>query len=739
MKNKNQERIQDTINKQQLTKGLFKSTLIEDKLTISHLSFDMDKLFISFQIKYKNAGKMKLVIRERNMKKEWVENLSLNRDKGDTYIKVNLRKFIEDYYNMVSRWDFYIIEEEQSSSLIREYRLGLYDSPIKRKHERYYEPFKTNGLNTITPYLTIKNGLSLVIKKYIHLQNEKLAHKVKLSKFKMNLNQIIGKVYLELPEVDSYTVRSLFLKYRHNSEVKDYHFNIKEYKKNKTKALIKFSIDLSLLELENYYWDFYIKVDIAGETYYIRIKNPSLTVRLRLNSNLINQSYEYNNGFWVYPYITSINTIALIYKEKEEYEDYKYYIKETLAFYFYLLFKWFYKQKNIWLVFEKFADGAQDNGYYFFKYCYNERKEKKLFYIIKPDSPDIKNLKGMNDRVLNFMSFKYMVYLYAANLLVSSESKNHVYNLRAQKGRLKKALTHKKIVFLQHGVIGLKRIDHIFNKSGPNAVDLFMVSSEYEKKIVMENFLYDDREVVITGLCRWDIIHDQSEGESSVLLMPTWRSWMDDMPKEKFVLTDYYKNYVELLNSNELQNVLDNHKINLNFYIHPKFKYYIDKFNSKNERIKIYQSGDEKLNQLLMKSSMLITDYSSVAWDMYYQKKPVVFYQFDINEYNKHQGSYLNMENDLFGDRAFEKEDLINLIDRYASRSFKEKDKYKKMRDKYFKYNDKKNASRAYRAIMDNEKLLSRKREATHYKKIKKAIKILRKKVKIKSLGKYTI
>lgn len=41
---------------------------------------------------------------------------------------------------------------------------------------------------------------------------------------------------------------------------------------------------------------------------------------------------------------------------------------------------------------------------------------------------------------------------------------------------------------------------------------------------------------------------------------------------------------------------------------------------------------------------MLITDYSSICWDFFYQKKPVYFYQFDINKFNKIRGSYVNIE-----------------------------------------------------------------------------------------------
>lgn len=41
------------------------------------------------------------------------------------------------------------------------------------------------------------------------------------------------------------------------------------------------------------------------------------------------------------------------------------------------------------------------------------------------------------------------------------------------------------------------------------------------------------------------------------------------------------------------------------------------------------------VQQLLKESLLLITDYSSVFFDMMYMNKPVIFYQFDENQYRK--------------------------------------------------------------------------------------------------------
>ena len=54
--------------------------------------------------------------------------------------------------------------------------------------------------------------------------------------------------------------------------------------------------------------------------------------------------------------------------------------------------------------------------------------------------------------------------------------------------------------------------------------------------------------------------------------------------------------------------------------------------------IRLIPFGTMPLNQLLMSCHMLITDYSSVCWDMLYQNKPTLFYQFDLDQYNEAHG-----------------------------------------------------------------------------------------------------
>ena len=103
-----------------------------------------------------------------------------------------------------------------------------------------------------------------------------------------------------------------------------------------------------------------------------------------------------------------------------------------------------------------------------------------------------------------------------------------------------------------------------------------------------------------------------------------------------------------------------------------------------------------------MKSSMMISDYSSVIWEMYYLKKPCVFFQFDIEKYLQYEGLYMDPKTDLFGDVAYTSDKLIALIQETIKNGFVEKDIYANMRKEYFSLMDHDNSKRIYEAIVNS-------------------------------------
>jgi CDP-glycerol glycerophosphotransferase (TagB/SpsB family) len=149
-----------------------------------------------------------------------------------------------------------------------------------------------------------------------------------------------------------------------------------------------------------------------------------------------------------------------------------------------------------------------------------------------------------------------------------------------------------------------------------------------------------------------------------------------------------------------LQRILEENHVKLIFHIHPKLKEFLKEFHTEGKNVELAAFGVRPLNELLMECSMLVTDYSSVSWDACYMGKPVLFYQFDLEMYLKANGSYLDMDRELFGDRCLTQEELLDKILEYIHRDFREKEEYGRMRKKYFTYQDKNNSKRTLEFIL---------------------------------------
>ena len=99
---------------------------------------------------------------------------------------------------------------------------------------------------------------------------------------------------------------------------------------------------------------------------------------------------------------------------------------------------------------------------------------------------------------------------------------------------------------------------------------------------------YNPDKVPVTGLARWDGLRDTSDpAHPVILLMPTWRSWLEGQNDEIFQQSSYYQHYASLLSNQELQDYLKAHELKLLFYIHPKLQEFISTFHSEDsERIR---------------------------------------------------------------------------------------------------------------------------------------------------------
>ena len=394
-----------------------------------------------------------------------------------------------------------------------------------------------------------------------------------------------------------------------------------------------------------------------------------------------------------------------MHRELSRYDGYSVRIKELLAYIIFRLAKPCFRRKKIWLVFEKFCSTAQDNGFYFFKFCMeqlSDNDKKNIYYVIQSDSDERSNVEQYGKNVIDFMSLKHMIYIQAAAIVIGSDAKSHLYNWRSLPSCMSTVLRKKKIFFLQHGVLALKRVDSIFGKHGSNPMTYFTTSSDYEQRIVMENFGYSAQDAPAVGLARWDVLEDESTEENKlILVMPTWRSWLEGRTADTFKASDYYENYMKLFTNPKLEQILEKYDGRMVFYIHPKFRDYLGNFVVDSNRIELIPFGSRPLNEIIRECRMLIKDYSSVCWDVYYLGKPVMFYQFDYDMYMDIHGSYMDMTTELFGDRFFNSDEVIKGIEENLKNNFRESNRAASMRKDYFKYIDNNNSKRTYEYLKE--------------------------------------
>lgn len=467
---------------------------------------------------------------------------------------------------------------------------------------------------------------------------------------------------------------------------------------------VKASADLKEIDLVDPFWSICIETTMYDHPVWIQ---PVVSNQLEKRMKLFPSHGKLGGDLIYFARPLKTKVCQLVIRKREFYDAYNVRIKELLAMFTAKAFGSMLPSKGCWLIFEKFCASAQDNGYAFFQFCMenlNEKEKKHIYYVMDKHSVAYGEVRKYGKNVVDFMSFRHMLYCLLAKIYVASEAKSHLYAWRGKPSMVYSKIRNKPIFFLQHGVLALKRVDNIFGKTGTDPMDYFLTSSTQEQDIVVDNYGYQRKNVPILGLARWDKLIDTSTDEDkTILIMPTWRKWIQDSGEEAFLHSEYFQRYAGLLRNEKLLQALRDQGVRLLLYMHPKMKQYMGEASSNmqinEDCCELVSFGEKPLNELIRSSKMLITDYSSVCWDFFYQNKPIIFYQFDYDLYMENHGSYIDMTKELFGDRCMEEDELVNDILEYLSNGFQNKPQFANMRQEQFAYLDHDNCRRTYEFI----------------------------------------
>lgn len=377
------------------------------------------------------------------------------------------------------------------------------------------------------------------------------------------------------------------------------------------------------------------------------------------------------------------------------------------------LFGFVLQRKDIWIFSEKKTE-ARDNGYHFFRYIREKHPNISAYYMITKNSEERKKVEALG-RVINYDSFQHCVLFFSAKERVCSQI--HGVRPYEEYSGLTKLYFYRrkdqKQINLKHGISKDFRPEAFdFRKVG---FDLYVSGAKAEYDYIKKTFAYPDKNIVLSGFCRFDALQHAAKPEKMILIMPTFRSWLrtSDSSKErasdteavKFRDAQYFRVYRELLNDPKLRALLLENGYSAVFYLHYTFQpytYLFDEAVEKDESIVIAHRKDYDVQDLLMRSSVLITDYSSVFFDYAYMHKPIIYYQFDKEEYREkhYQEGFFVYERDGFGPVLSQEAEVIAYLETVLRDHCQMQQEYLKRAEAFFQPYDDHNCERVYQAIL---------------------------------------
>ena len=368
----------------------------------------------------------------------------------------------------------------------------------------------------------------------------------------------------------------------------------------------------------------------------------------------------------------------------------------------YIISYFYPKNKKIWVYGAWFGQKFNDNSMCFFKYMLKTHPEINSIWITK-NCKIYQSLKQKNYPVEKSNSLKGILLHLKAKVVILTSGKYDVnQNLIS---------TNTKTVQLWHG-IPLKKIlfDTHLEKIYNNFVkylfflpilknllkfDMTISTSYIMKKRFASSFDLSEEIIPITGYPRNDIFFNSTKEiqsrEKIILYAPTHRNeGLDGKLKEK-------------LNCMELERVNNSlEEINVKLYL--KLHYYEEKIleglNLSNIII-IKSDPFFDLQEFLLKTDILITDYSSVYFDYLLLDRPIIFFAYDLEDYKKNDRElYDNYEDVTPGDIVNNWEDVIKSLEKNLKNPDRHSNERKLLCDKYWQHKDGNSSQRVYEAII---------------------------------------
>lgn len=377
-------------------------------------------------------------------------------------------------------------------------------------------------------------------------------------------------------------------------------------------------------------------------------------------------------------------------------------IKSCLMFTFALLPSIVVRQvkRDIWIIAER-PSVAGDNGLELYKWIRINHPEDNVYFML---SRNAWNYNAEDTHMIAWGSFKHHVYYLASDIHINVMFHSDEINARLCRFLLRTIKHNTKIAYIRHGIHKDSIEMHKYSVLG---VRLFICGAKPEYDFFRDNAGYPDENLKYTGFARFDDLLMNRRDDHFILIIPTWRRYVVDYNLsseanlKNFLSSDFYKKYLALINDERFDNFLEAIGYKAKFCVHAEFREYAPQFELNSKNISIV-GENESIHELLLSNSMVITDYSSVFFDAAYAEKPMIFYQFDYEEFRKKHFAegYFSYERDAMGPVVHTQDELIDrIVEAWTGRSFDFGKEYQERSKRFFPLHDTNNCQRIYDAI----------------------------------------
>ena len=305
----------------------------------------------------------------------------------------------------------------------------------------------------------------------------------------------------------------------------------------------------------------------------------------------------------------------------------------------------------------------------FYEFCGNKSKCNSIIYVNKKNFTI--NGEFIEKHLILFLKLKQVI---SGGGTYFNYINNLFYNIEY--------ITY---ISITHGVCFFKYFLYKdYACYGPNILDKIIIPPSNKLISIAKKYGWKEENIIKLNLPKWDkyniydncisIPCNKKLKKNSIFFLFTWR----EMKKNQKISPFYFYNINLLFQNKNLRQSLYKNNILLYFSLHHKiFNFQRMSFFKKNKYLIFIE--ENKISRCLSEASLIVTDFSSVVFDIIYREKPFVIYIPDANDpniSNIYNENYCQLINSIkngtieFENKYFNINEAINKIIYYINNNF---------------------------------------------------------------------